>query len=43
MSLESVIGSVSTWDLIIAKALKANQIKLITYVPDKVLAPLIQR
>ena len=33
----------STWDEIVVKTLKANQIKLIAYVPDKVLAPLIRR
>ncbi len=29
------------WDEIVLRVLKANEIKLITYVPDKVLAPLI--
>jgi sulfopyruvate decarboxylase alpha subunit len=32
-----------TWDEIVVRVLKANQVRLVTYVPDKVLAPLIQR
>ena len=32
-----------TWDETIVRVLKANDVKLITYVPDKVLAPLIKR
>ena len=31
------------WDEIVVQVLKENQVKLITYVPDKVLAPLIKR
>jgi len=31
------------WDEIVVRVLKANRVKLITYVPDKVLAPLIKR
>jgi sulfopyruvate decarboxylase alpha subunit len=31
------------WDEIVVRVLKANAVKLITYVPDKVLAPLIKR
>lgn len=31
------------WDEIVARVLKENQVRLITYVPDKVLAPLIKR
>jgi sulfopyruvate decarboxylase alpha subunit len=31
------------WDEIVVRVLKANTVKLITYVPDKVLAPLIKR
>jgi len=31
------------WDEIVVRVLKANEVKLITYVPDKVLAPLIKR
>lgn len=30
------------WDEIVLRVLKKNQVKLITYVPDKVLAPLIR-
>jgi sulfopyruvate decarboxylase alpha subunit len=32
-----------TWDETIVRVLKANEVRLITYVPDKVLAPLIKR
>lgn len=32
-----------TWDETLIRVFKANEIKLITYVPDKVLAPLIKR
>jgi len=32
-----------TWDETLVRVFKANEIKLITYVPDKVLAPLIKR
>jgi sulfopyruvate decarboxylase alpha subunit len=31
------------WEEIIVQALKANEVKLVAYVPDKVLAPLIKR
>ena len=31
------------WDEIVVRVLKANAVRLITYVPDKVLAPLIKR
>jgi sulfopyruvate decarboxylase alpha subunit len=31
------------WDEIVVRVLKANEVRLITYVPDKVLAPLIGR
>ena len=31
------------WYEIVARTLKANQIEIVTYVPDKVLAPLIKR
>ena len=32
-----------TWDEVVVRVLKANKVELITYVPDKVLAPLIKR
>ena len=32
-----------SWDAAIARVLKANQVRLVAYVPDKVLAPLIRR
>ena len=31
------------WEEVVLRVLKANEVKLITYVPDKVLAPLIKR
>jgi sulfopyruvate decarboxylase alpha subunit len=31
-----------TWDAIVLRTLKANDIKLVTYVPDRVLTPLIK-
>jgi sulfopyruvate decarboxylase alpha subunit len=36
-------GAPQTWDEIVVQVLKKNQVKLITYVPDKVLATLIRR
>ena len=39
----SVPVAPATWDEIVLRVLKANQVKLITYIPDKVLAPLIRR
>ena len=35
--------SPASWDEIIARTFKANAVKLTTYVPDKVLTPLIKR
>lgn len=35
--------SPAAWDEIVVQVLKANEVKLVTYVPDKVLAPLIKR
>ena len=35
--------AVATWDEIVVRVLKQNEIRLIAYVPDKVLAPLIAR
>lgn len=32
-----------SWDETVVRVLKSNDVKLITYVPDKVLAPLIRR
>jgi sulfopyruvate decarboxylase alpha subunit len=32
-----------TWDETVVRVLKANQVRLVAYVPDKVLAPLIAR
>lgn len=32
-----------TWDQTVVRVLKSNDVRLITYVPDKVLAPLIKR
>src|SRR5262245_56997779 len=36
-------SSSETWDDIVLSALKSNDVKLITYVPDRVLATLIKR
>jgi len=43
MELASARKSGETWDETIVRVLKANEVRLITYVPDKVLAPLIKR
>jgi sulfopyruvate decarboxylase alpha subunit len=32
-----------TWDETVVRVLKSNQVRLVAYVPDKVLAPLIKR
>jgi len=36
-------GEIPPWDEVVWRILKRNEIRLITYVPDKVLAPLINR
>lgn len=41
--VNTVCAQAQTWDEIVVQALKKNQVSLITYVPDKVLAPLIRR
>jgi len=38
----SVDHSLGPWHEVIVRALKANEVKLVTYVPDNVLAPLIR-
>lgn len=44
MPLENAVPTPSeTWDEIVVRVLKLNKVKLIAYVPDKVLAPLIKR
>jgi len=44
MALESAAHTPpEAWDEIVVRVLKANAVRLITYVPDKVLAPLIRR
>lgn len=40
---QSAASSPATWDEIIARTFKSNDVKLTTYVPDKVLTPLIKR
>jgi sulfopyruvate decarboxylase alpha subunit len=40
---ETTVPAGETWDETLVRVFKANEIKLITYVPDKVLAPLIKR
>ncbi len=42
-SIGTARAAPETWEEIVVRVLKANQVKLITYVPDKVLAPLIKR
>lgn len=32
-----------SWDAVVVRVLKSHQVRLVTYVPDKVLAPLIRR
>jgi sulfopyruvate decarboxylase alpha subunit len=43
MTEQSPISPPETWDETIVRVLKANAVRLVTYVPDKVLAPLIKR
>jgi len=40
---QTTAAAVETWDAIVVRVLKANRVSLVTYVPDKVLAPLIKR
>jgi len=35
--------TIESWEEIVVRILKANAVRLVTYVPDKVLAPLIKR
>lgn len=43
MTEQRPISPIETWDETIVRVLKANEVRLVTYVPDKVLAPLIKR
>lgn len=43
MTQETAGAAGETWDETLVRVLKANEVRLITYVPDKVLAPLIKR
>ena len=43
MNDATVTPAAETWDAIVVRVLKANRVSLVTYVPDKVLAPLIKR
>jgi sulfopyruvate decarboxylase alpha subunit len=43
MAQETGSKAGETWDETIVRVLKSNSVRLITYVPDKVLAPLIKR
>lgn len=43
MTQASAGAAGETWDAIVVQVLKANQVRLVAYVPDKVLAPLIRR
>lgn len=40
---QTTAAAVETWDAIVVRVLKSNKVSLVTYVPDKVLAPLIKR
>ena len=41
---EEIAGKAGeSWDETVVRVLKSNQVRLIAYVPDKVLAPLIKR
>ena len=35
--------TIESWEEIVVRVLKANAVRLVTYVPDKVLAPLLKR
>lgn len=41
--IQEAVAAAETWDAAVVRILKANQVRLIAYVPDKVLAPLIRR
>lgn len=43
MSDEMAGRNGESWDEIVVRVLKANKVRLVAYVPDKVLAPLIER
>lgn len=43
MAPQAASPDADTWDETIVRVLKRNEVRLITYVPDKVLAPLIRR
>ena len=40
---QAMQGRLESWDEIVLRVLKSNDVRLIAYVPDKVLAPLIRR
>ena len=43
MTQHTAAATTETWDETVVRVLKANNVRLITYVPDKVLSPLIKR
>ena len=43
MSAHVAAGLTESWEEIVVRVLKSSAVKLVTYVPDKVLAPLIKR
>ena len=43
MSVDTAAGIAESWEEIVVRVLKANAVRLVTYVPDKVLAPLLKR
>lgn len=38
-----ISGATNGWDEIVVRSLKSNDVRLVTYVPDRVLTPLIKR
>ena len=43
MTVNANQPAAETWDETLVRVFKANEIRLVAYVPDKVLAPLIKR
>lgn len=41
--IREAVAAADTWDAAVVRILKAHKVSLVTYVPDKVLAPLIRR
>ncbi len=43
MAEAASLTTIESWEEIVVRVLKANAVRLVTYVPDKVLAPLLKR